>query len=263
MRRATAREKATPYSFPLPEFSKATRKLILQALDSLGTTAISEPGVLLDRLLQEFWKHFAPTTAQVKLSGVQFMWELLTGSRMTCRHSSAVLKVAARRARGTPRKKARVWSLEEAQKQCKMAPQETRKLFRMALALAARSGDLEGATHISADRTGWRVNLPLQKSRGATGQTVAQVPRDWCKEVGIWKELKELRPGQCLAKKEEVVRLQKHLKGRLNVFRRTAISLRLRLGHSPESIRQATMHRCNGTLYQYVGAPSCSGAKSK
>ena len=121
------------------------------------------------------------------------MWELLAGSRMTCRHSSAVLKAAARRARGTPRKKARVWSLEEAQKQCKMAPPETRKLFRMALALAARSGDLEGATHISVDRTGWRVNLPLQKSRGATGQTVAQVPRDWCKEVGIWKELKEFQ----------------------------------------------------------------------
>ena len=138
----------------------------MRVLKSRGTQAIQEPGVFLDDVLRLLWAEYAPSTAQTTLSGVQFVWELLTGDRMDCRHAQSVLKAASRKSMTTPKKKAPVWTLETALEEGRRAPKGCQNLFLMALALAARSGDLEDAVHVSADQAGWRVGLPFQKTRG-------------------------------------------------------------------------------------------------
>ena len=260
-RREKARAKKSPYCFPVPEFSSPTRALILEALEELGRKAVKKPGMFLDAVLRRLWENYAPSTAQTILSNTHFIWELLTGKKMTCRHSEATLKAATRKSVGTPRKKAEVWTLEKAKEEEAKAPKETRMLFRMALALGARSGDLEEGVHVSADRDGWRVGLPFQKTRGTTGRTVARVPRSWCRKVGVWEHIRDMQPGQQLASPQAVVKLQRHLAGRLNTFRRTTISLRLQEGHPADEIREATLHKNNATLFSYVGMPAVGGGK--
>ena len=114
----------------------------------------------------------------------------------------------------------------------------------------------------SGGTAGWRVGLPFQKTRGTTGQVTARVPRSWCRAVGVWDHVRTLHPGQRLASPAAVLALQKHLKGNLNVFRRSAISIRVLMGHSPTSIRQATMHTSDKIMHSYVGITELLGKAS-
>ena len=246
----------------MPEFSRPIRNIILGVVTQMGRQAIKEPGRFLDAVLQAIWRSYAPSSAQTTIANLQVVWELLTGLRMDCRHSQQVMRAANRKSQSTPKRKAPVWTLERALEEGKKAPRSTQKLFLMALALAARSGDLEDAVHVSADTAGWRVGLPFQKTRGTTGQVTARVPRSWCRAVGVWDHVRTLHPGQRLASPAAVLALQKHLKGNLNVFRRSAISIRVLMGHSPTSIRQATMHTSDKIMHSYVGITELLGKAS-
>lgn len=261
-RKEEARRQGSPYCFTIPEFSRRIRQIVLETLNELECQAIREPGVFLDQAIRKIWKEYAPSSTQKTMSDLMVVWELLTGLRMKCRHSQQVLRAANRKSQSTPKKKAAVWTLERALEEGKKAPRGTRKLFLMALALAARSGDLEDAVHVSADTAGWRVGLPFQKTRGTTGQVMARVPRSWCRAVGVWDHVRTLEPGQQLATSSAVLALRKHMKGKLHVFRRSAISLRVRMGHSPMNIRQATMHTSDKVMHTYVGIPELLGKAS-
>jgi hypothetical protein len=151
------------------------------------------------------------------------------------------------------KKKAPVWDLEKAWEICAKLPKEARRPFKIALAAAARAGDLQEATHVSVAGGVWRIELPTTKTRGVTGRTIAAIPMEWIEKVQLRKWVEGLSRGEKLVERTGHLALLRSMKGRLNAMRRTAINLRLEAGHSPDQVREATLHTTNPALFNYVG----------
>ena len=102
------------------------------------------------------------------------------------------------------------------------------------------------------------MELPTNKTKGLTGRTICACPLSWVECLGLLEWVRSLKGGQLLITKEDQCMLLQCLEGRLNAMRRTSINLRLAAGHTPEEIREATLHTTNGALYNYVGASSAA-----
>jgi hypothetical protein len=200
----------------------------------------------------------AATTIYTYLRNVKWVLELACDMPLEGPNVHGAMKALKRGAAMAEKKKAPAWTMAEAIEVERSLPRPCRLAFRVGLAFAARAGDLDRVTHVSWEGEIWRIELPTTKMKGVTGFSVASTRGDWVETLGLSEWVAGLRKGQEIIPRKELILLLKGLEGRLHAMRRTAINLRLQMGHTPEEVRESTLHTSNAALYNYVGASSGS-----